>query len=91
MNIGFGPNPPKLAVCPKHNVPYEDFDDVVKKCTEEGCNQITLRNDLHAIPCWWHTCDKCYRTYPTLESGICTICDETMQQRWDQIIAELGR
>ena len=93
MNIGFGPREiqGETPRCREHQTPFADFDDIVQKCTKEGCERIRVRNDLQPTPSWWNVCQQCNRTYPTLEPGICTICDETMQQRWDQIIAELGR
>ena len=74
--------------CPKHDIIVESWDDIVDCCPTEGCSFITLVPKLanSPTPIYWHYCETCQQQYPTLDESICTICDDSMKSRFDELI-----
>ena len=91
MNIGMKPRlKSKPNHCKFHDLELVPFDDIVNKCTYKGCMMISVRQDLvNAATSYWYHCNTCNNIYPTLTAGVCTICNQDVQNQWEQLISQV--
>ena len=91
LNIRAQPRPKRKVIqCPIHKVDMYGYDDMISMCPIPPCDQISMNPKLRGIADWqWYYCDECHWNYITLEDGICTICDDSMRLRIQEILDDI--